>query len=94
MLNERVIAIRAVIASRLGMFLYPIGAFLSLSTLSFSTFSVVSASPPVGTIESGEEARLDAVVVVTVFVGETERVVGGLTAVESAFDTDELARES
>lgn len=79
MLSVRVIAIRAVIASRLGMFLYPTGAFFSLSALILSTLSVVSGSPPEGTFEGGDEARLDV-------AGDAERVVGALTAIESAFD--------
>ena len=69
------------------MFLYPTGAFFSLSVLNFSTFSVVSGSPPVGTVESGEEQRLEV-------AGDTERVVGGLTTVESALDAAVLTSET
>ena len=88
MLSDLVICMRAVIASRLGMFLYPTGAFFFSSSLCFSTFSAVRGSPTVvgagmvagATVERGEEVRLVGVVT----SGEAERVVGALTAIESA----------
>lgn len=88
-LSDRVIAMRAVIASSEGMFLYPAGMrfFFSVSAFSFSTLSVVRGSPPPAdtslTDPGGEDALLEE-------SGETERVVGGCTAVESAADAATL----
>jgi len=84
---------RPAMASKLGIFLYPTFFFggsgtIGLSTvsepvssLSFSNFSVVNGSPPSITFVLAVallcmEALLAA--------GETDRVLGGLTAVESA----------
>ena len=93
MLSDLVIAIRAVIASKLGIFLYPtLAGFLSVSELSFSTLSVVSGSPPLGALLTeavGEDALLEDEV-----TGETERVVGALTAIESALDVLLLVKET
>lgn len=83
-------------ASRLGMFLYPATTFRfsfsgcfscfsapSVSSFNRSSFSVVSGSPlsPTGVVEMlwGGDVERPA--------GDVERVLGGLTAIESAFDT-------
>ena len=73
-------------ASKLGIFLYPTYFFGGsweepVSSLSFSNFSVVNGSPP-STILVPAVALLcmDALLA----AGETDRVLGGLTAVESA----------
>lgn len=83
MLNVLVICMRAVMASKLGMFLYPTGAFFFSSSLCLSTFSVVRGSPPIAAVateDRGEEVRLVGVIT----SGEAERVEGALTAIDSA----------
>lgn len=81
-LRVRAMASRAVMASRLGIFLYPTLTLLSPSELSFSSVSAVRASPPpfVALTRDGDDERLEAV------AGDAERVRGGLTAIESVAD--------
>ncbi len=89
---------RAVIASREGMFLYPTGIFcLGLSSLagggaevswlSFSTISVVSGSPfsPEGVLPLLRGGEMGS------WAGDSARVMGGFTMVES--DVDAAAEE-
>ena len=57
---------------------------VDVSKLSRSSFSVVRASPPLG--GSGVMSRAPSSVLALLAAGETERVLGGLTASESAFD--------
>lgn len=93
MLSDLVIAMRAVIASREGMFLYPGRRdFFSDSAFNFSTRSVVSGSPP-SVDPSLSEAGGEEALPVLDESGEPERVVGGLTAVESAFEAAALDRD-
>lgn len=90
MLSDLVIAMRAVIASREGMFLYPgKRAFFSDSAFNFSTRSVVSGSPPPVDPSLSEAGGEEALSVLNES-GEPERVVGGWTAVESAFEAAAL----
>lgn len=94
MLSARAFARRAVIASRLGMFLYPtLVAFFSgagISWFSLSSFSEVSDSPPATSPASdcgGEVESAD---------GDVERVDGAFTAIESfvAMDALEFVRSA
>lgn len=102
MLNDRAFARRAVMASRLGMFLYPAGyrffslslsslsfSVVSVSWFSFSSFSVVRGSPlsPTGVVLMLWGGDVDRP------AGDVERVLGGFTAIESAFDTVVDARD-
>ena len=77
-------------ASRLGIFLYPTGTFLEVSTvaiswLCFSSLSAVSESPSVvpsldGVVDRGLDCAIES------DDGDVDRVLGGFTAIESAAD--------
>lgn len=88
-LSERALARRAVMASRLGMFLYPLGIlpsfFWSVSLLSRSSRSDVSCSPWPASLWPGVVARLPGGDVARL-AGEAERDPGGFTATESEVD--------
>jgi hypothetical protein len=89
MLSDLALAKRAVIASRDGMFLYPF-TFFSLFVSRFSSlrFSWVKGSETRGA-SSGIDGVVDfggVVAVVAVSAGDTERVEGALTAIESFVD--------
>ena len=89
MLSDLAFAKRAVIASRDGMFLYPFTFFsLFVSIFSSLRFSWVKGSETRGA-SSGIDGVVDfggVVVVVAVSAGDTERVEGALTAIESFVD--------
>ena len=91
-LSDLAFARRAVIASKLGMFLYPATIFrfslsfsclsvLSVSWLSSFKFSCVSGSPgsPTGVVVLLRGGDVDRP------AGDVDRVLGGLTATESVF---------
>jgi hypothetical protein len=89
-------AYRAVIASRVGIFLNPLAFFGYLSSpavscASLSTLSTVSCSPGPAVADAGRASPLTEPLVelggdVDSAAGDVERVTGALTAVESAKD--------
>ena len=89
MLSVRVFAIRAVIASKLGMFLYPTRGFFSNGSteLSFSSFSAVRASPPDTEYGVSSLGSCGEAVASENALGDPDRVCGGFTANESAVET-------
>lgn len=91
MLSDRALARCAVIASSDGMFLYPFTFF----SLFVSIFSSLRFSCVKGSETSGASSGIDGVedfggvaVVVAVSAGDTARVEGALTAIESFVDAE------